>query len=94
MFIFFNERTNIYCRSAALQVIIWFFILVIVAFPFFVLCIAFGGAFEIIMMVYIGIYIIFRLILIALSVLRFKSERFIAIPPFGFVITHYASATD
>ncbi|BFU20832.1 hypothetical protein EHI8A_010060 [Entamoeba histolytica HM-1:IMSS-B] len=92
--LFFVEKTNVYCRSVALQGVIWFFVLFIAAFPFYLTCIAFGGFFEVVMMLYVLFYLIFKIFLIVIALLRARSEVFFAIPPFGHLINKYAATSD
>ncbi|ELP87495.1 hypothetical protein EIN_097820 [Entamoeba invadens IP1] len=91
---FFVEKTNVYCRAVAMQSIIWFFILFIIALPFYMACIAFGGFGEVVMMVYVLLYIIFKIALILMAVIRAHSEVFLAVPPFGNIINKYAANLD
>ena len=88
---FFTEKQNVYCRSCALQSFIWFYVCFLASFPFYLTCIAFGGVAEMIMIIYVVVYWIFKVIMIIMAVVGARSENFIAIPPFTHLINKYAS---
>ena len=91
---FFIEKQNVYCRSCAIQSFVWFYVAFLASFPFYLTCIAYGGVAELIMLIYVIIYILFKVVMIGMAMFNAKSENFIAIPPFTHLINKYASLSQ
>ncbi|KAL7721549.1 Uncharacterized protein QTN25_001216 [Entamoeba marina] len=77
---FFFEKENLFVRAHALQSVFFFLICAIIGLPFYIFCVALGGAMEWIYIVLLIGYCLARVALIVLACVTAKTEKFISIP--------------
>ena len=91
LIMFFLERENLYVRAHCIQSIFYFLICCIISLPFFIFCLCFGGAMEIIFIIMIVTYFIGRIVLIGLSIYFAREEVFLSVPLIKNVILKLAN---